>query len=283
MNVNKYVSENLWIDKIEQSKPDIMETPHQHEAYEIFFLTQLEGPASIMIDGQDYPIKEGCVAIIDSNLPHQTFYHQATFRKRYLIEVNPSLLKNELSQLVGTSIPDFFHKYTGVHALDHHTLSQIENVLKIIYDETIFREKYYEDLVLLRILEIIVLLNRQYENNERTSKASDRQSQLVEPIMLYIVENIREELALESISKLFFIDKTYLARAFKAYTGQTVHSFINERKIESAKRYIALHPNAKTKEIAAYLSFKDTSYFCKLFKHHTGKTVHAFMKNEETF
>jgi AraC-like DNA-binding protein len=283
MRVNKYVSKKFSIDKIAQENPDSMEVPHSHDAYELFFLMQLEGEASITIDDKIYPITEGSVVIIDSNLSHQTNYSQATFRKRYLLEMEPTIFEGGSSQLIGLNIPDFFHKNTGVHNLNHAILTKLENILKLVYDESIFREQYHENIVVLRFLEIIVLLNRQFESEAKQLPTNQTQKQLIEPVVHYIADHIQEELSLSLLSQKFFINKAYLAREFKRYTNQTVHEFINERKIERAMRYVTLHPNCKTKDISTHLSFNDTSYFCKLFKKYAGISLQQFIKETIEF
>lgn len=278
-----YASKNLWIDKIEETNPRSMPVPHSHDTYEIFFLTQLDGNATITIDNKIFELDEGCAVIVNKNLVHQTNFKQATFRRRYSIEIRSDLLKDELGIEFGLSIPGFFKTFTGVHYLDHNELSQIENSLKIIYDESVFREKYYENIVLLRVLEILMLMNRHFEMQNKYKKLSAGQAEIVEPIVLYIMDHIREPLSLDTIANYFFIDKSYLSHIFKKYTGQTVHGFINERKIEQAKLILTLHPNSKTQYITNFLGFSNTSYFCKIFKRYAGKTVSNFNKIDQTF
>jgi YesN/AraC family two-component response regulator len=278
-----YASKNLWIDKIEEINPRSMPIPHSHDTYEIFFLTQLDGNATITIDNKIFELNEGCAVIVNKNLVHQTNFKQATFRRRYSIEIRSDLLKDELGIEFGLSIPGFFKTFTGVHYLDHNELSQIENSLKIIYDESVFREKYYENIVLLRVLEILMLMNRHFEMQNKYKKLSAGQAEIVEPIVLYIMDHIREPLSLDTIANFFFIDKSYLSHIFKKYTGQTVHGFINERKIEQAKLILTLHPNSKTQYITNFLGFSNTSYFCKIFKRYAGTTVSNFNKIDQTF
>jgi AraC-like DNA-binding protein len=56
----------------------------------------------------------------------------------------------------------------------------------------------------------------------------------------FISEAIEEKrfLSLDEIAKSFFVSKFYLCRAFKSYSGISVHAYINRKRILLAKQYI---------------------------------------------
>jgi AraC-like DNA-binding protein len=272
-NRKRFKSDRLLIEKI--SSPNYMTKPHRHEQYEIFLTTGLEGNASISIDGVKTTLKNGCVVIIDSNRLHETNYTYASLKKRYLIEIHPSLLPPSLGNSISLSIPNFFKEQTGIHYLNSFYMNKLENIFEMIYDESMFQETFFEEIALLRILEILLLVDR-YEQDKKTNKKPDL---VIEPIIKYISENVVEELSLEKLSDIFYISKTHLAHRFKRYTGITVHNFINQMKIEQAKRMITLDSTLTTKKIACYLNYRDSSYFGKVFKKYTGQSFREYRYN----
>lgn len=267
-----YFSGHLVMEKIK--KPMLMKKPHTHEAYELFFLVGLTGKASITIQDETFPLLDGCLVLIDSNVPHMTNYHEAEFKYRYLIEIHPQLLASFSGTSIHLSIPDFFRENSGVHYIHHEYLNKIETLLDLTYDETLFKDPYYEELALLRVLELLLLLNR----NKEISTQRQKKDASVDTIIRYIIEHVTDELSLEGLAQHFFIEKSHLAHRFKRYTGQTVHEFINMTKIGQAKRLLVLQPTLSTKEITQYLGFRDTSYFCKIFKKFTGMNCGTFRK-----
>jgi|GEM_PF-2618655 len=279
--MNSYLSENLYIDKKENWSPYFMPLAHRHQSYELYYLKELSGDAHIYIGDNKFPLKAGCMVIIDSNVTHQTDYSQSTYYKRFLLEVNPSFLKNELGKVIGTPIDLFFQQYTGVHYLDKHTSSKIASVLTTIYNESILKEKYYEEVVLLRILEIILLMDRSSEQLAFENALSANQRKTIRPVVQYVVENIRDNLCLEALAEQFHLDKSYLSRIFKQYTGQTVHEFINVKKVEMAQRLLLLETASSVSHIAFELGFSNGAYFSKIFKKYVGITPTKFRKNND--
>jgi len=277
--MKSYLSENLYIDKKSRRSPYRMPYPHRHQSYELYYLGELDGEAYITIGEQRYSLEAGCVVIIDSDVPHQTNYHQVVYYERFLLEISPNFLTSELGKVIGTPIDLFFQQYTGVHYLDKHTSTHIENVLMTIYNESIFKEKYYEDIVLLRILEIILLLDRNSEQLSVENTLSHQQLKSIRPVVRYIIENIQEPFHLASLAEQFHLNKSYLSRIFKQYTGQTVHDFINLKKIEKAQRLLLLEVENPIQDIGNQLGFTDAAYFSKIFKKYVGITPTKFRKN----
>lgn len=277
--MKSYLSENLYIDKKSRHAPYCMPYAHSHQSYELYYLGELNGEAYITINDKQYPLESGCVVIIDSDIPHQTNYHQVDYYQRFLLEISPKFLTSELGKVIGTPIDLFFQQYTGVHYLDKHTSTHIENVLMTIYNESIFKEKYYEDIVLLRILEIILLLDRNSDQLSIENTLSHQQLKSIRPVVRYIIENVQEPFNLASLANQFYLNKSYLSRIFKAYTGHTVHEFINLKKIEKAQRILLLEADNSIQNIGNQLGFTDAAYFSKIFKKYVGVTPTKFRKN----
>lgn len=276
--MDSYISKNLFIEKKERNSSFAMSSPHHHKSYELYYLVNISGSAYINIGNKKTCLKEGCIVIIDSGISHQTDFSQSTYHKRFLLEINPNFLKRELGQVIGIPINLFFQQYTGVYFLDRHIRTSIEDVLNAIYSESIFKEKYYEDIALLRILEIILLLDRNCEQLYSENTLSANQIKTIRPVVQYIVDNLEVNLSLELLSYRFYLDKSYLSRAFKQYTGHTVHDFINVKRIERAQRILLRQPASSISSIAHQLGFNNTAYFSKVFKKHTDTTPTKFRK-----
>ncbi len=98
-------------------------------------------------------------------------------------------------------------------------------------------------------------------------KAHERKSEnrYVRACKNYISENICENITIENLSAECGISSEYLCRLFKKNTGQTLHSFIKEQKLERAA-YLIKHSSQNIKEIAWQLGYSNCGYFSHQFK-----------------
>lgn len=93
----------------------------------------------------------------------------------------------------------------------------------------------------------------------------------------FINANLHEKLTLETLSKVCGVSPDYLSALFKKTTGQTVTSYIKEKRLEAAKQM--LQKKYATSEVAYYLGFCSESYFIKCFKEQYGITPKKYLSS----
>lgn len=133
------------------------------------------------------------------------------------------------------------------------------------------KQSYGAEQMLKILLEyFLIKLVREYhynENAEESIKPTLNQSELIE----YVNSNYREKITIEELAFLFKTNRSTLCKEFKTATGKTLVEYINEKKIEKAKKKIAESTDSFTK-IAEDLHFDSIHYFTRLFKKITGMT-----------
>ena len=82
--------------------------------------------------------------------------------------------------------------------------------------------------------------------------------------MVHINENYTNPIGLEKISEIMGINKSYLSREFKKYTGQTVHTYINLVRCKKAEQCIS--DGMTVTEAAMECGFETLSYFSRTYK-----------------
>ncbi|MHA7965074.1 helix-turn-helix domain-containing protein [Paenibacillus sp. CAU 1782] len=87
----------------------------------------------------------------------------------------------------------------------------------------------------------------------------------------YIAANLHGKITLEALSAQTRLTPKYLSALFRKETGQTVTSYIEEKRIEEAKRLL-LYSRYASSRISHDLSFHSHSYFISVFKKRTGMT-----------
>lgn len=86
----------------------------------------------------------------------------------------------------------------------------------------------------------------------------------------YILRHIQESLTLQKLSQRFGLVAPYLSKLFKAYKGMSPTQYIQEIRIESAKRMLLENPSMLAKDIAEALGYSNPLYFSKTFYKHVG-------------
>lgn len=102
--------------------------------------------------------------------------------------------------------------------------------------------------------------------------------QAIHQAMNYIREHMDREITLEELLRLTGMSKSYFSRNFKDVTGKTFVTYLNDMRIETAKRYLT-----ETKQpiywIASQVGYVDEHYFRRVFRERTGVTQNSFVKS----
>ena len=96
-------------------------------------------------------------------------------------------------------------------------------------------------------------------------------------VLQYIHNHFAEKITLDDLASLEHISKSYLCRQFKQQTGMTVVAYINNLRIETAKRML-LGSAMSVSEIAYEVGFESPKYFYRAFKALVGESPAGFCK-----
>ena len=98
-----------------------------------------------------------------------------------------------------------------------------------------------------------------------------RSRSLIDNINSYIHSHYAENIGRNEIGAAFYLVPEYLSKLYKKSTGVNLKDYINDYRMEQAKKL--LQSSKKTVgEIAADVGFDNLSYFSTLFKKNTGMT-----------
>ena len=100
---------------------------------------------------------------------------------------------------------------------------------------------------------------------------------VVEKAKRFIQLNYSENITNQDVADHVFLTPGYLAKIFKAETGQYISNYINECRIRAAKELL-LKSDSSISDIALQSGFDNISYFSTVFKKITGDTPYEFRK-----
>jgi len=104
-----------------------------------------------------------------------------------------------------------------------------------------------------------------------------RYSPAISKCMDFIQKNIHKKISLDQLAQEVHLSPKYLSVHFKNETGQTLSAYIEEIRIDEAKKLL-LYSDYANSFISDALAFSSQSYFIMIFKKKTGMTPHQFRK-----
>ncbi len=146
-------------------------------------------------------------------------------------------------------------------------------------------DRFIQDLEELQDIKDIHLFteNILYEFADRVTRTKrDHYSRPIFQCRSYIYKHIYEPLTLQLIAEHLSISPKYLSNLFKKEVGIPISEYIQQTKIEEAKKLITFAEYSLS-DIHALLHFTDQSYFTKVFKKYTGITPKEFRKKPVSF
>jgi AraC-like DNA-binding protein len=117
---------------------------------------------------------------------------------------------------------------------------------------------------------------------DRVSKSKRKNlSKSIATCQEYIFNHLYENTPLSVMADKVGLQENYLSQLFKKETGVTITQFIQQEKVEEARKLLEL-TSEPVAAIAAKLNFYDQNHFIKIFKRYTGFTPNKY-RNKNKF
>jgi AraC family transcriptional regulator len=97
-------------------------------------------------------------------------------------------------------------------------------------------------------------------------------------VMDYVDTHLQDDFSVANLADCAGLSEAHFARAFKQSTGLSPHKFVNERRLERAKRMLADTPNALA-QIALACGFSDQAHFSRSFAQAFGVSPSVLRKS----
>ncbi|MCR8636490.1 response regulator [Paenibacillus radicis (ex Xue et al. 2023)] len=97
----------------------------------------------------------------------------------------------------------------------------------------------------------------------------------VEVAQQYIRSHYQEELSLEKVAAIVYLNPVYFSQLFKQKTGQGFKEYVIQLRLDQAKLLLA-NPKLKLADIAERIGYKDMRHFTQVFRKKYGVTPSEF-------
>lgn len=126
--------------------------------------------------------------------------------------------------------------------------------------------------------ELILAILMEYVERYMTVEVKEHLNQqrlLIRKVAAFIEERVRENWTVKQLGKRFGLNASYLSVLFKKEMGKTISEFVQETRIQHAKKLLQ-DPNIKVYEVADRVGIQTSAYFTYLFKKMVGCTPQEF-------
>lgn len=229
---------------------------HCHDFYELSYIVR--GTGKYIVEGMQYPIRPGALMILCPQTFHYVELEAGQPYERYIIHFYPDALTEEARYLLScfkerqAAGEGNFYAESDLPPDFSEMVSRFEPRLPL-------PERELNLLISLRLSEILLILTQ-----TKSFPGERMDNRLGARVVLYLNENIREKIGLDELARIFFVSKYYLCRTFKEHTGESIHGYLNRKRVMLAKQLI---DGGETAANAAYRAgFGDYSSFFRAYK-----------------
>ncbi|MBP1992482.1 helix-turn-helix transcriptional regulator [Paenibacillus eucommiae] len=242
---------------------------HQHlELFEIYFF--ISGNVHYFIEKQVYPLQYGDLLLLNSSE-----LHKATFQSNHRYEVivihfSPAVIVPLCSDRFDL-LACFLNRPPGEQNRMRFSTQQLEELLLIFERLEAYNKpeaaEGSEILYVAAFMELLVFLNRAFTSQLHGEEPPPIPGKL-STLLHYIDLHLDQDLSLDTLEHIVFMNRSYLCRLFKKHTGRTIHEHILFKRIARAKALLKAGSNVTD---ACQLSgFNDYSNFIRTFKKAVG-------------
>ena len=222
---------------------------HFHEFDKIVIL--LSGNVEYALENEIYSLRPYDVLMVKHHTIHKAKIDVSVPYERIIIYLD----ENRYSSL----IPEAALTKCFDHTLLVPGKEQLEPLLGCLENckDEVLRETY--------LIQLLIILNR-LKGEKPTEEKYDGK---IESVLTYINENLNSELSVDELAEIAYLSRYHFMRTFKEATGETVHSYVQQRRLLNASRLIREGYSA---QVSARMSgFDDYSVFYKAFIKSFGK------------
>ena len=231
------------------------------DKYEIIY--SISSLGSCNIEGNEYNLFPRSILIIPPLSFHSHYFGDEDILEGYSISFSRDALGEKIIPLLDKITS--FGQNSGRFYSPSNISDAISDIFRRYDDAALLPSQEKKIFIEMLISEIIVFLSAcdskiiSYEDDDLGAR-----------VVKYLNMNIEKNISLDRLATKFFVSKYHLCRAFKKYSGASVHSYINHKRIMYAKQLIESGETASN--VAERVGFGDYSAFYRAYLKIVGRS-----------
>ena len=228
---------------------------HWHNYYEIMYYSGCRGKC--ILNGNEWSIDGECLFFLTPTDFHRIETEDSEAAYSINISFTENAADNVLLGLIGKTAQ-------VVQSVPNSVSSLISEMYGAFAGRTTFREKRLYHMLNILLMDI-------YTYGEQVIRKAPEMHSVINNAIMYLITSEKRDFTLAELSKRYNLSESYFSHLFHCQTGVTVKRYINELKIEYAKRLLE-DASMSILDICYEVGFNTTSHFIRVFKSATGKT-----------
>lgn len=264
MQKRGYLNEDFLFFKLKDQKKNEFEF-HYHDFNKIIIF--LSGDVTYIIEGKSYTLKPWDILLVGKYDIHQPVISPDTPYERIIFWLNPHFLdahkKNDCDlQSCFTLATERKMNMIRLNKKDIPSIKQTLDELEEAVNDNSFGSEILKNALFIQFM---VKINRLFFGMDIKKKIDDvKFDPRIENIIVYINNNLDNDLSVDHISSKFYLNKYYLMHLFKQETGYTLYNYIQKKRIIKASDY--LKNGMQAGDVCSLCGFGDYSTFVRAFK-----------------
>ncbi len=254
---------------------------HFHDCFEIGVC--VSGTGVCMVEGQEYPFREGDVEIIFPFQKHLSKNGQNGSSRWYWLTFNPHAMMERCGLGSSVKLEQLISKemgLCGILAVEQYP--EIVGLVKQIFSETLEKEHdtpYHRELTALYVYELLIELARCSASLPKLQIQRNQNLQSVSPALDLIAQGIQNANppSVERLARASNMSVSNFRKVFRKVTGLSPKDYITKCLVNKAQQML-LTTDRSISEICAETGFGDQSWFNRQFLAKTQMTPSAFRK-----
>lgn len=240
---------------------------HWHDCFEIELV--LRGTAVQTLNGERYEMSPGVIYLLNPTDFHSIETDGATV---YNIMFSEEMLDEAVLQKILSIDKNIIFRLDEREM--HNTEFLIAQMLYEFEHNTSFSDAVIGNL--MECLFIMILRKCNFESEDSAPSEHDA----IRRSLLYLHSHFRENPTLTQLAEIAGFNKNYFSGLFHSTTGKTYKEYINNLKLEHAKK-LALTSTIPVTEICYAAGFNSLTNFLRVFKNEYGISPAAMRKKKK--
>ncbi|MDU1031087.1 MAG: AraC family transcriptional regulator [Anaerococcus obesiensis] len=241
---------------------------HFHPFTEFYYI--LDGKGKFSIEDKIIDTSKDDFFIINSNVGHSIYSNENENLTFISFGVDSIFVKNIKND---DSLEEDKYIFKNIEENKDYFI----NSFNTIHDEFNSGDMFAQSMANAKASEFVISLLRKYKNDFEITNDIKINKQ-IDYIKNFIDNNYSEDIKLESLSKMAFMNKFHLIAEFKQSYRVTPIDYLILKRIEVTKNLL-ISTNHSMEEISSIVGFNSQSYFNQVFRKKVGITPSQFRKN----